>query len=101
MAKSKSARTKPYRAFYVQGTHWDREWYLPFQEYRARLVFIIDKLLEIMERNKAFRSFFLDGQTAVVEDYLAIRPENEKRLMKLIRSGRVLVGPWFVMPDES
>jgi len=101
MAKKQSDQARRAKAFYVQGTHWDREWYLPFQQFRARLVFCIDKPLDIMERNKHFRSFFLDGQTAVVGDYLAIRPENEKRLMKLVRSGRILVGPWFVMPDES
>jgi 2-O-(6-phospho-alpha-D-mannosyl)-D-glycerate hydrolase len=99
MAKRKSQRTA--RAYYVQGTHWDREWYLPFQEFRARLVAILDRLIEVMERNEDFRTFFLDGQTAIVEDYLAIRPENRERLMALVRSGRLQVGPWYVMPDES
>ena len=98
---SKQAAKRPVReAHYIQGTHWDREWYLPFQYFRARLVCILDRLIEIMERNRGFRTFMLDGQTAVVDDYLAIRPEHRDRLLALIRSGRIQVGPWFVMPDE-
>jgi alpha-mannosidase len=33
----------------VPETHWDREWYLPFQEFRAELVLMFDKLLEILK----------------------------------------------------
>ena len=81
-------------------THWDREWYQPFQGYRQRLVFQTDRMMELLETRRAFKHFHLDGQTAVVEDYLAIRPEERERLLRHIRAGRVLVGPWFVMPDE-
>ncbi|RLC79422.1 MAG: hypothetical protein DRI61_07965, partial [Chloroflexi bacterium] len=34
----------------VPHTHWDREWYLPFERYRYRLVKLVDKLLEILRR---------------------------------------------------
>lgn len=27
--------SKPYTAHYIAGTHWDREYYQPFQDYRA------------------------------------------------------------------
>ena len=86
--------------FVVPHTHWDREWYLPFQEFRARLVRMIDKLLEIMESDAAFRFFVLDGQTVVLEDYLELRPANKTRLQRLAKAGRLLVGPWYVLPDE-
>jgi alpha-mannosidase/mannosylglycerate hydrolase len=88
------------RAHYVQGTHWDREWYEPFQFYRARLVRILDHLLDVLDRDEAFESFFFDGQTRLIEDYLALRPEAADRLGRHIRSGRIPVGPWYVMPDE-
>ena len=84
---------------YISGTHWDREWYRPLQEYRLVLVRLIDELLDIMETNPAFRYFHLDGQTCVLQDYLDVRPENRERLARLIRAGRILVGPWFTMPD--
>ncbi len=42
----------------------------------------------------------LDGQTIVLEDYLEIRPEREAELRRHIRSGRILIGPWHILPDE-
>lgn len=88
------------KAFYCLGTHWDREWYEPFQEYRMWLVELIDELLARMERDPEYAYFHLDGQTIVLEDYAAIRPENRPRLEALIREGRILVGPWYNLPDE-
>ena len=34
-------------------THWDREWYQPFQEFRLRLVHTIDTLLDILAAEPA------------------------------------------------
>ena len=95
----KQAATNAYRAHYISGTHWDREWYRPFQEYRVLLVKLIDELLDLMETKADFKYFHLDGQTCVLDDYMEIRPENRERLQALIRSGRILIGPWFTMPD--
>lgn len=86
-------------AHYVSGTHWDREWYRPFQEYRVLLVKLLDRLIDLMERDPEFRYFQCDGQTCMLEDYLEVRPENRGRLKTLIQSGRILIGPWFTMPD--
>jgi len=86
--------------YVVSHTHWDREWYSTFQQFRMRLVALIDKLLDILERDENFRHFVLDGQTVVVEDYLEIRPENRERLERLVREGRISIGPWYVLPDE-
>ena len=88
------------KAYYIAGTHWDREWYEPFQEYRMWLVELMDDLLDLLEANDAYLCFHLDGQTVVVEDYLEIRPENRDRLVNLIRAGRILAGPWYDLPDE-
>jgi alpha-mannosidase len=84
----------------VPHTHWDREWYLTFQQFRIRLVQAVDKLLHILDSDDTFSHFMLDGQTIVLDDYLEIQPEQEERLRKHVRSGRVLVGPWYVQPDE-
>jgi alpha-mannosidase len=84
----------------VTHTHWDREWYRTFQDFRFRLVRLVDRLLDLLEGDPQFRHFTLDGQTTVLDDYLAIRPEQEPRLRRLIESGRLLVGPWYVLPDE-
>ena len=84
----------------VSHTHWDREWYLPFQLFRLKLVHLVDRLLELLEGDPAFRTFTLDGQTAVLDDYLQMRPENEARLRSLVQAGRLLIGPWHILPDE-
>ena len=84
----------------VPHTHWDREWYLPFQVFRLKLVHLMDLLLDTLERDPAFTSFTLDGQTSVLEDYLELRPERRADVEHLVRQGRLLIGPWYVLPDE-
>ena len=84
----------------VPHTHWDREWYSPFQTFRLRLVDLLDDLLPQLEADPSYAHFLLDGQMAVVEDYLAIRPEAGDRLRALAASGRVAMGPWYALPDE-
>ena len=64
----------------IPHTHWDREWYKPFQYFRVKLVYVIDSVMDILENNEDFRYFLLDGQTIVLEDYLQIKPENEGQL---------------------
>ncbi len=84
----------------VPHTHWDREWYRTHESFRYRLVRMLDDLLNLLERDPEFRHFTLDGQTSAIDDYLEIRPEARTRLAALVRAGRLLVGPWFVLPDE-
>ena len=82
----------------VPHTHWDREWYAPFQWFRLRLVDLLDELLARLENDGS--PFLLDGQLAAVDDYLEIRPDAEPRLRRLVASGQLAVGPWYVLPDE-
>jgi hypothetical protein len=84
----------------VAHTHWDREWYAPFQTFRLALVDLLDGLLDLLEAEPPFRCFLLDGQMAMVDDYLEVRPENEARLRRLVTSGRLTVGPFYVLADE-
>jgi len=84
----------------VSHTHWDREWYETFQRFRLRLVRLIDKLLHILDTDPAYRYFMLDGQTIVLDDYLQIRPGREVDLRRYVQEGRLLIGPWHLLPDE-
>jgi mannosylglycerate hydrolase len=84
----------------VPETHWDREWYLPFQEFRAELVLMFDKLLEILETNPDYDNFTFDGQTIPIEDYLEVRPENKEIIEKYVKERRLSIGPMYVLPDE-
>ncbi len=89
-----------YQMHVVSHTHWDREWYLSFQQYRLRLVDLVDHLLEILDKDKEYKYYTLDGQTVVLDDYFEIKPQNKKRLQEYVKKGRVFVGPWYILPDE-
>ena len=67
------------RVSIVPHTHWDREWYSPFQTFRLRLVDLLDEFLPRLENDLSYAHFLLDGQMAVVDDYLEVRPEAEER----------------------
>lgn len=83
----------------VPHTHWDREWYRPFQSFRMQLVDLVDRVLDMLDADPAF-AFTLDGQLATVDDYLEIRPDQEQRLRDHVRSGRLAIGPWQILMDE-
>ncbi|MBM0239864.1 hypothetical protein JNW88_27065, partial [Micromonospora sp. ATA32] len=83
----------------VPHTHWDREWYEPFQRFRLRLVALLDDVFERMERDPRQR-FTLDGQLAAVDDYLEVRPERREQVVALVSAGRLAIGPWQILLDE-
>ncbi|MGL4798611.1 MAG: alpha-mannosidase [Cellulosilyticaceae bacterium] len=88
------------KAHIISHSHWDREWYLPYEKHHMLLVEFMDTLIETLEKDAEFKSFHLDGQTLLIEDYLEVRPENRARLIKLIEEERIHVGPWFILQDE-
>ena len=90
----------PRVAFVVSHTHWDREWYLTYHELRARLTLVVRRALDLLEAGGAFRHFLLDGQAIVVEDHLAVHPEDAPRIRSLAQRGALALGPWYVLPDE-
>jgi len=95
------SKGEPLIGYVTPHVHWDRAWYLPFQQYRYRLIEFVDDLLELLEDpNSNYPSFEFDGQTVVLEDYLEVKPENRSRIEKLVKGGKLGVGPWYVLPDE-
>ena len=83
----------------VSHFHWDREWYRTFEAYRARLVDAVDAVLDLLAADPGYH-FLLDGQTVLLEDYLAVRPERRAELERGLREGRLAAGPWYVQPDS-
>ncbi|MDX2166561.1 MAG: glycosyl hydrolase-related protein [Deltaproteobacteria bacterium] len=83
----------------VSHFHWDREWYRTFETYRARLADAVDRVLELLDADPDYR-FLLDGQTVVLEDYLAVRPQRRAALSDALHAGRLSTGPWYVQPDS-
>lgn len=88
-------------AFVVPHTHWDREWYQPFEVFRARLVDVVDTALALLQDPAGrYRRFTLDGQAVVLDDYLAVRPDRRAAIAEQVRAGRMRIGPWYVLADE-
>ncbi|MGH9100202.1 MAG: alpha-mannosidase, partial [Acidimicrobiales bacterium] len=90
----------PRRVAIVPHTHWDREWYEPFQSFRLRLVDVVDQLVSLLESDPSYARFLLDGQMAALDDYLEIRPESTERIRNLASAGRLAIGPWYTLMDE-
>ncbi|MBR5124407.1 MAG: alpha-mannosidase, partial [Clostridia bacterium] len=84
----------------IPHSHWDREWYVPFEKHRVRLVELFDTLIHVMEENPDYTYYHMDGQYIVIDDYLEIRPHMRDRLLALVRAGRIQVGPWYILQDE-
>ncbi|MDT2248672.1 hypothetical protein P7H16_19625 [Paenibacillus larvae] len=70
--------TRKKTAHLISHTHWDREWYMPYEYHHVLLVELMDKLLETLDHDPDYRYFHLDGQTIILEDYLQVRPEQKK-----------------------
>jgi len=97
---SKRSRLPVRDVHYVLSTHWDREWYQTFQAFRHRLVHLLDRVLADLDSGDLRGPFTTDGQSIILDDYLEVRPERAEDIKRLVRSGKLVVGPWFVLPDE-
>jgi len=89
----------PRIAHYVSSTHWDREWYDTFQGYRMKLVRVLDEVIATCAKDPAYK-FNMDAQSIAIDDYLEVRPEQRDTVARLVKDGRLIVGPWFCLPDE-
>lgn len=91
---------KKKRVFIISHTHWDREWYMGFEEHHMRLVNLIDDLLYLFKHDPDFDSFHLDGQDIIIDDYLAVRPEKREEVMHYIKEGKLRIGPFYILQDD-
>ena len=81
-------------------THWDREWYETFEEFRYKLRNGIRYIEDLLEKG-IIKCFFLDGQTMVIDDYKEIVSKEEfNKLKEFIKNGKIEIGPWYVLADE-
>ncbi len=89
------------RVFHViSNTHWDREWRFPFQRNRQMLVEMLDEVLHILETEPDYRAYHLDSQSVMARDYLEARPHKKELLVRMVLENRLLIGPWYTLPDE-
>jgi mannosylglycerate hydrolase len=82
----------------VNHTHWDREWY--FTTMDAILLSdntfnaVIDELLSNKEAK-----FCLDGQSSILDDFIARRPEQLNNVKRLVENKQLSIGPWYTQTD--
>ena len=85
------------RFYYFTSTHWDREWYQPFQGFRKHLCDTAERLLDHFDRTPGFDKFTFDGQTIVLHDIAELREqenafkakwEGEKELVNRIQQNK-------------
>ena len=81
--------------------HWDREWYFTTEASRILLVNNMEEILTRLEADEAYKYYVLDGQTAVLEDYFAVVPENRPRVKALVAAGKLIIGPWYTQTDTT
>lgn len=84
----------------ISHSHWDREWYMPLERHKMKLLDLIDGSMELFATDPGFESFHLDGQTIVLDDYLEICPEKREQVEKYGKEGRFRVGPFYILQDE-
>ncbi|PLV56253.1 alpha-mannosidase [Thermotoga sp. SG1] len=78
--------------------HWDREWFTTSEVTSRWLGEVFSRVKDLSEKNPDF-VYVMDGQTAVIEDLLTENPQVEKDLKKLVKEGKLLVGPYYTQID--
>lgn len=84
----------------VSNTHWDREFRRSFEKTRRNLLIMLDTTLDILERDSKYHSFTMDGHSIMIDDYLEMRPERREQVEKFVQEGRLIIGPYFTLPEE-
>ncbi|MGL5698581.1 MAG: hypothetical protein ACRCYL_04760, partial [Kluyvera sp.] len=82
----------------VYQTHWDNEWYFTDRESQVQLVYHMRETIKMLEEG-AVDHFLLDGQTAIIEDYLSVCPEDRGKLEALIKNQQLFIGPWHTQAE--
>lgn len=84
----------------VPHSHWDREWYFTTSRSKVYLMKDLADVLDVLEEKPEFKTWMLDGQASLLDDYLAWRPQDADRIKKLVGEGRLIIGPWYTQTDQ-
>ncbi|MDN6162166.1 MAG: alpha-mannosidase, partial [Atopostipes sp.] len=84
----------------VPHTHWDREWYFTTSRSKVYLMHDLANVLHELEKNNDYDTFVLDGQASLLDDYLAWRPQDKRRIKSLVQKGQLIIGPWYTQTDQ-
>lgn len=70
----------------IAHTHWDQEWYFTLQDSNIPASRNFADVIDTLERYADYTCYHFDGQTAVVEDFLAVNPQYADRLKLLVKT---------------
>ncbi|MBF2683896.1 alpha-mannosidase [Listeria welshimeri] len=87
------------KAHIISHSHWDREWFLPLESLRFRLVTLMDEVEALLDKENGFNHFHMDGQIIMLEDYLAVKPAKKEKMKQLVSEGKLRIGPWYMLQD--
>lgn len=82
----------------IHHTHWDLIWYFTVQDAAVQFSYNMKELLRGFKDNK-IENFFMDGQTAPIDEYLSMHPEDEPYIKELVSSGKLIIGPFNAQLD--
>ena len=83
----------------IAHTHWDFEWYFTRQQARVQFAYHMAEVLQALADNQ-LDSYLLDGQLAIVDDYLQTNPDKRAAMMRFVKARRLFIGPWYTQIDE-
>lgn len=86
------------KAYLVNHTHWDREWYFTTQDAQVLSEQLFTDVLDELEAHPE-ANFTLDGQTSIIDEYIEIHPEEIDRIKKLVNRRQLYIGPWYTQTD--
>ncbi|SDX42284.1 Mannosylglycerate hydrolase [Listeria ivanovii subsp. londoniensis] len=87
------------KAHIISHSHWDREWFLPLESLRFKLVTLMDEVETLLDLEAGFNHFHMDGQMIMLEDYLAVKPAKREKMKQLVANGKLRIGPWYMLQD--
>lgn len=87
------------KAHVISHSHWDREWFLPLESLRFKLVTLMDEVESLLDMEAGFNHFHMDGQMIMLEDYLAVKPAKREKMKQLVADGKLRIGPWYMLQD--
>ena len=56
----------------VSNTRWDREFRRSFERSRRKLLNMLDRTIDILEKDPDYTSYTMDGHSVMVDDYLEL-----------------------------
>ena len=77
----------------IHHTHWDLIWYFTAQDATVQLCYNMKEMLEGF-RSGRITDFFFDGQSAPMDEYRKLHPEDEAYIRTLVTEKKLVIGPF-------